>query len=261
MPILVPSLLDADALAAPRVIAAGGFVPALADADALMPPAAVGYGVPAPALTPADTDTVAAPAVYGAGVAVPLIADADTLAAPAVRGTRAAVSVLVLAADTDSLAPPVIYGAGVSVPSLSDADTLHPPVPLSGCESILARLAAIVAAREADAAPLAATLAPLLDVAGADPVWVPWGGTELPSVGLLVGRINNLGGGLSRWTYQSRDGGETALNLPATVAPARTRAWINGVPMGPEEATIGTDDIVLDAEINPGDRLTLRSYG
>jgi len=132
---------------------------------------------------------------------------------------------------------------------------------MSDCEAILVDLQTAADDQQTLAETTAADIAPLRQIAGAAPIWVSWGGEDLPSLGQLLGRIHTLGSGLARWIYQSQGGGETVIQLPATVTPTRTRAWINAVPAPPGDVTIGTDSITLTAALNDGDRLEVRTYG
>lgn len=132
---------------------------------------------------------------------------------------------------------------------------------MTTCADILTSLQSTADDQAALYADSAAAVQPLLDLAGSDPIWVEIGGEDLPSIGELVNRIHALGLGLSQWRYQEQIGGRTVVTLPETCTPSRTRVWLNGVALGPDEITIGSTIITLDSALEIGDLLTVRTYG
>jgi hypothetical protein len=214
------------------------------------------------------TDALYAPTVYGRGVAPVALLDVDALYAPTITGTRAQIYPVSLGAETDALYAPTIYGRGVAPTTLYDTDTLYPPAALTitGCDGIRDRLQALVDGQqtlaETSGAAVAEEVARLLAIIKPGPCasWVEIGGEWLPALSTLVWRINNIGGGLSRWTYCAL-GGEEVINLPSTVTPALTRVWVNGAAIGPDDITIEADSVTLDWPLNRGDKLRVRTYG
>lgn len=132
---------------------------------------------------------------------------------------------------------------------------------MTTCADILATIQTTADDQATLYADSAAAVQPILDLAGSDPVWVEIGGDDLPSLGELVNRINNIGYGLSQWRYKEQAGGRTVITLPATCTESLIRVWLNGVPIGPDDATIGTTTITLGYPLEIGDLLTVRTYG
>jgi len=97
----------------------------------------------------------------------------------------------------------------------------------------------------------------LYDLAYASPGYVEVDGAYVPNLAELLNRINNLGGGLSRWYFTVVTSG-TVITLPSTVTPSKTRVWVNSVPIN---ATIASGTVTFATALNVGDLVTVRSYG
>jgi len=236
--------------------------------DALYAPSVYGRGV-APGWLGLVADELYPPSVYGRGIAPISLNDVDALYAPTVTGSRAQVDLVSLGLETDALYAPTVYGHGVAPVSIGLlTDRLYPPssLTITGCDGIRNRLQALADGQQTLAdtsgADVVAEVARLLAIIKPEPCvsWVEIGGEWLPALSTLVWRINNLGGGLSRWKYCGL-GGEETITLPSTVTPARTRVWVNGAAIGPTDVTIAADSVTLAWPLNRGDQIEVRTYG
>ena len=127
--------------------------------------------------------------------------------------------------------------------------------------AILAAIEAQAPAGEAARQAYAAAAEHLLTLVNAYPgVWVPTAGGDLPVLAEILGRIRNPGGWWE-WSYWEA----RAEPLAALVAPVALsgpwRASLNGALLGPDDISISGAAVTLSAPLEPGDLLTLKSYG
>jgi hypothetical protein len=125
------------------------------------------------------------------------------------------------------------------------------------CAGLQAELEIAVEEQEAFHDTVVSDTQHLYDLAYATPGYVEVNATTLPNLAEVTNRINNLGGGLSRWKFTVVTSG-TVITLPFTVTPSKTRVWVNGVPMN---ATIASGTVTFATALNVGDLVTVRSYG
>lgn len=86
----------------------------------------------------------------------------------------------------------------------------------------------------------------------------------LPSLGEIVGQINNFGGGFAEWSFiEKRTTPLAAITLPAAIAnPDKAAVRINAVRMTKTtDYSIAGSTLTLTYPLNIGDILTVKTYG